>query len=236
MTEPHQEPSYYEIALTNRQVVIAFAVLLVCLVTAFFSGVWVGREGAGPTEEAQAAAAAPPREGAALEEFEFFEEGEGRAAGAAAAPQAEPPAPEPEGPTTLREDLEGGAPRELGDDPVEPEEEAEPAPDDTAADEPEPAPVPAVRPPPPPPVSPEPARDTGGTAVIQVFSSAEEDQATRIRDRLASAGYKAYLSPVDVAGRTMYRVRIGPFSSRAKAQEVAERVRKSHRLDTWVTE
>jgi len=38
-----QEPSYYEIALTNRQVLVVFVVLLVCVVVAFVSGVWVGR-------------------------------------------------------------------------------------------------------------------------------------------------------------------------------------------------
>ncbi|MGH9363397.1 MAG: hypothetical protein ACRD2T_15925, partial [Thermoanaerobaculia bacterium] len=109
MTEPHHEPSYYEIALTNRQVVVAFAILLVCLLIAFFSGVWVGR-GAGPgEEEVRAAAEGAPPEGSALEEFEFFEEGEGNAPGEAA-PQA-PPAPAQTAPTTLREDLEG-APRE----------------------------------------------------------------------------------------------------------------------------
>ena len=43
MAESH-EPSYYEIALTNRQVVVAFVILLVCLLSAFFSGVWIGRE------------------------------------------------------------------------------------------------------------------------------------------------------------------------------------------------
>jgi len=72
--------------------------------------------------------------------------------------------------------------------------------------------------------------------VIQVFSSAEKDQAVRIRDRLVGGGQKAYLSPVEVAGRTMYRVRIGPFDSRDQAQKVAEQVRKGYKLDTWVTE
>jgi len=43
-----REPSYYEIALTQRQVVIAFVILLTCLVAAFFSGVWVGSGGRGP--------------------------------------------------------------------------------------------------------------------------------------------------------------------------------------------
>ncbi len=33
------EPSYYEIALTNRQVMVAFVVLLACVVAAFLSGV-----------------------------------------------------------------------------------------------------------------------------------------------------------------------------------------------------
>ena len=37
VTEPHHEPSYYEIALTNRQVVVAFVILLACLLAAFFS-------------------------------------------------------------------------------------------------------------------------------------------------------------------------------------------------------
>ena len=37
MSDSH-EPSYYEIALTNRQVVVAFVILLICLLSAFFSG------------------------------------------------------------------------------------------------------------------------------------------------------------------------------------------------------
>ena len=52
------EPSYYEIALTNRQVLIAFVILLVCLVAAFLSGVWVGRGDARPVPELVAAEAA----------------------------------------------------------------------------------------------------------------------------------------------------------------------------------
>ena len=50
--------------------------------------------------------------------------------------------------------------------------------------------------------------------MIQVFSSADQAQAERIRKQLVGGGQKAYLSPIDVAGHTMYRVRIGPFNSR----------------------
>jgi cell division septation protein DedD len=39
-----------------------------------------------------------------------------------------------------------------------------------------------------------------------------------------------------VDGRTMYRVRIGPFATRPKAQQVAEKVRKNFKLDTWLTQ
>ena len=42
MSSEH-ESSYYEIALTNRQVLTIFVVLLTCLVAAFLSGVWIGR-------------------------------------------------------------------------------------------------------------------------------------------------------------------------------------------------
>src|SRR5687767_15655063 len=46
------------------------------------------------------------------------------------------------------------------------------------------------------------SRVAAGQVVIQVFSSAEQDQAEKVRDRLISGGHKAYLSPVQVAGRS----------------------------------
>ena len=73
MSDSH-EPSYYEIALTNRQVIVAFVILLVCLIAAFFSGVWVGRESGFRAAE-QMAGNTPPaveeeKEGRNLEELE----------------------------------------------------------------------------------------------------------------------------------------------------------------------
>ena len=44
--EHEHEPSYYEVALTNRQVVIGFVALLACVFTAFLAGVWLGRDAA----------------------------------------------------------------------------------------------------------------------------------------------------------------------------------------------
>lgn len=246
------EPSYYEIALTNRQVVVAFVILLVCLVTAFFSGVYIGREGT-LRDRDQLVRAAPPeqnpvdQEGRELEEFEFFE-GESRQPASGKLPEESVAEAEPE-PTpedsTLLEDFGGEDFAEAGEPtPAEEEDfvEEEPAP------EPEPEPTPA-RPrkdreetrqaaaprqeAPTPPAAPAAAK---GKVVIQVFSSAEQDQAERIQQQLTSGGQSAYLSPVKVGGTTMYRVRIGPFNTRADANKVAERVRKDHKLDTWITE
>ncbi|MFW6175966.1 MAG: hypothetical protein ACOC7L_04000, partial [Acidobacteriota bacterium] len=88
----HYEPSYYEIALTGRQVLAAFVILLVCLVAAFFSGVWVGRGGEGGGEgdatevvadapEDGGAEAEPPAPDEDLEELSFFEGDRGTASG-----------------------------------------------------------------------------------------------------------------------------------------------------------
>ncbi|HSS49531.1 MAG TPA: hypothetical protein VLX28_11350, partial [Thermoanaerobaculia bacterium] len=115
MSEPH-EPSYYEIALTNRQVVVAFVILLVCLLSAFFSGVWIGRESTVRAQEQLARNSPPPqqqaepkKEGENLENLEFFDSKENKGgkkpakgsqdeAPPQATPKPAPPAPEPEPP------------------------------------------------------------------------------------------------------------------------------------------
>ena len=42
MSEIHEE-THYQLALTNRQVLTAFVILLGCLFVAFFAGVRIGR-------------------------------------------------------------------------------------------------------------------------------------------------------------------------------------------------
>ncbi|HEX6861536.1 MAG TPA: SPOR domain-containing protein [Thermoanaerobaculia bacterium] len=240
MTNSH-EPSYYEIALTNRQVVVAFVILLLCLVSAFFSGLWIGRESAARAAQDQIVRNVPPspaapEEGQDLEELAFFEDEQKPGSGETAPPDA---TPAPAEDTTLLEDL-GGEPDEVTEpDPDLPEGRRRRGGRNAAGDEEEiaaatPAPTPAPARP-ATAATPEP-RIAAGQVVIQVFSSPELDQAEKVRDRLIRGGHKAYLSPVQVSGRTMHRVRIGPFDSRAAAQKVAEEVRKGYKLDTWVTE
>lgn len=240
MTNSH-EPSYYEIALTNRQVVVAFVILLLCLVSAFFSGLWIGRESAARAAQDQIVRNAPPsaaapEEGQALEELAFFED-EQKPGSGDSLPDATP-TPAPAQDTTLLEDFGGEVEEDVEPDPDLPEGRRRRGRDTADEDEiaeaaaPTPAPTPARA---AAATRPEP-RIAAGQVVIQVFSSPELDQAEKVRDRLVGGGHKAYLSPVQVAGRTMHRVRIGPFDSRGEAQKVAEQVRKGYKLDTWVTE
>jgi cell division septation protein DedD len=280
VAESH-EPSYYEIALTNRQVVVAFVILLTCLLGAFFSGVWIGRESTARNGQEQLVRNTPPseasQEGKNLEELEFFDKNNKKAADdRARGEEAAAPAP---GGSTLLEDLGGKKPEARNPPPAAEPAREEPATDPTAIDpaqerrnrrkaaraaaaaaaaaNPPEAPAPVK----PTPVKPTPVKAAAakaaaakttatktttktaaapaipkGSYVIQVFSSADQTQADRIRTRLTGGGQKAYLSPISRGGRTMYRVRIGPFKSHDDAQKVADQVRKGYKLDTWVTE
>lgn len=289
VSNPH-EPSYYEIALTNRQVIVAFVLLLLCLIAAFFSGVWIGRESGARLAAEQMVRNAPPpeedkKEGKNLEEFQFFDQTKKGKPGKTVEQKQPEPAPAPVQPApaeTARAPQTAQSPQppqntaqsvpsaanpkpatgtdptlanDLGEDteaaprapaPAVPPKRQKPTPVPQAGSA-TPEQVAQAKPRQEPPAVTRPAKKTkepaagepahaAGQVVIQVFSSAEKDQAERIRDRLVGGGQKAYLSPVEVAGRTMYRVRIGPFESRDKAQKVAEQVRKGYKLDTWVTE
>jgi cell division septation protein DedD len=268
VAESH-EPSYYEIALTNRQVIVAFVLLLTCILGAFFSGVWIGREATARAAQDQIVRNAPPpqgpQDGKSLDELEFFDaknkkgadhktagdKTAGKTAETAEMQTAAAAAPAPA--PTLADDLARRTPTAGKKTRTPPP----PAPVEEVAEEPAPAPA--------APAATVPARKgknrdktasattaparTGrsataavnaagakGAYVIQVFSSADKTQADRIRAKLAGSGQKAYLSPIERGGRTMYRVRIGPFRSRGDAQTVADKVRKGYKMDTWVTE
>ena len=230
VSEVHEQ-SYYEIALTNRQVLVAFVILLSCVLAAFFAGVWVGRG----APRAQAVAEAPAETERVADEafddpkeFEFFADREGEL------PEERPDlreiAENPDPDTTLAQDL--------GAEPKPPAEETEPAGADT----------PPARPPEEPVASPDDSGDRAKAAppaaapaageetfVIQVFSSRDEDQARRLVTRLKEAGFEAFLSPLETDRVTMYRVRLGPYPDRARAEGIATQVRDRFKVDTWIT-
>lgn len=256
------EPSYYEIALTGRQVLAAFVILLVCLVAAFFSGVWVGRGGRGDEQRvAQAAAQQAPADEPKGRELSFFDEkpaagaqGSSGAGGTAAAPIPSTPAPAqaPASAPSPAQDEERGADRTpaASSGPATPPPAAPAAPATTGGGA-----APAASPPSRQTRQTPPARATKdrraaasaeetnpsgslttGDVVIQVFSSGEEAKAREVLSLLEKHGFRAFLSPVVDGGRTLYRVRVGPFEHKSEAQAVAEKLHSSLNLETWITQ
>lgn len=222
-------PSYYEIALTQRQVVIAFVILLVCLVAAFFSGVWVGSGAHGPRTIGQADELGGDRLG-------------GDRLGSTSSANEEPR--QPVG-TETGSESDSGSESESGNLRFfsEAGSEAPPSPAGRVHDDPDdprrrndlPTPV---RPSPqaPEPVDPRATEPPGaGGPVIQVFSSHDQAQAQQVLDRLLVADLDAYLSPAEVNGVIHYRVRIGPFRDRDQAEAVAAQLRRDYQLETWIT-
>lgn len=208
-----REQSYYEIALTNRQVMSIFIVLLVCLLASFVSGVWIGRQGDdAPVQVVDAR----PIDGATgsgettVGEMGFFSDRE--------------TAPEP----GVGEDPDGASVS-----PQPPAAEPEPPAQPPAA-----APTTDPEPAEPEPATPEPtpaATANGEFLYIQVFSGLDREQAQSVVQRLKNGGYAAFLSSVEVDNRLMHRVRIGPYTQRPEAEGVAGRVQREFKLSTWIT-
>ena len=204
-----RDASYYEIARTNRQVVMVFIVLLLCVVAAFFSGIWIGqREGLVPSPGGLAAAVegASPDESAEPEEERFADLNFFSDPSEPEVADATPGGSSPGGAAAEAAVLERPP---AADSPSEPPEVASADPPATAPAE--------------------------GALVVQVFSSGDRQQDQRVVDRLRAAGYAALLAEVSVRDRTMYRVRIGPFGEEREAERVADQVRRDFRLDTWIT-
>ncbi len=71
--------------------------------------------------------------------------------------------------------------------------------------------------------------------VVQVFSSADLEQAASVERRLRADGHRAFLSPQTLDGQVMQRVRVGPFDGQAAAAAAAEQLAKQYGLETWIT-
>jgi DedD protein len=65
--------------------------------------------------------------------------------------------------------------------------------------------------------------------VVQLGSFASEDNAERLAGQLKSRGYKAFVSRSGSGTRTRFRVRVGPEQERARAENLAERLRRDGR-------
>ena len=80
-----------------------------------------------------------------------------------------------------------------------------------------------------PPAAASTASSASGAAesawAVQLGSFASEANAQRLTNELKAHGYKAFVSRIDSGSRTRYRVRVGPEQERARAENLAARLR-----------
>jgi len=148
---------------------------------------------------------------------------------AAPAPSLTPANPLPTPPVT---NSDAEPPAGLPDETVagtagspEPEAAPAPAPAKVAQSAPpsvETAPdaAPRSEPKPPPALS-----GPGGGWAVQVGAFGSADTARKLVQELSGAGYRAFVSPVNRGGKTLYRVRVGPEGDRASAEQLAPRLK-----------
>ena len=70
---------------------------------------------------------------------------------------------------------------------------------------------------------------------IQVLATSDKAKADALVARLVGADFKAFIVPSNEGGRTMYRVRVGPFSDRAMAAGKAKELESRWGLDSWIS-
>jgi cell division protein FtsN len=69
---------------------------------------------------------------------------------------------------------------------------------------------------------------------IQAASFSDLKSAQTLKNQLEQAGFKVSLAPHRVGGTTYYRVRVGPYSSKARAQSAAPGVTRISRARVLV--
>jgi cell division septation protein DedD len=237
-----QDDGFHEIQLNGKQLVFLFMAVTVVSVVIFLCGVLVGRNvpsdrtslsadassaGTPVPDAAPSAEPTSPPAGAdpktaepppTVDDLSYYNRLE----------KANPPA----------EDLNSSsAPAAKKPATVKPEESAaRTAKQAPARPEPAAAPAPAAKAEPAAPAASARAQQepSGSGYAVQVAALNVQTEAEAIAKRLNAKGYQAYVvSPTN--GVSVYRVRVGKFSTRQEAQAAATRLQKEEQFKPWIT-
>lgn len=219
MTDEKDGPVHYQVSVTGRQAAAFFLGLLAALGLSFFFGMKTGaaaRKGPDPIAAltAQSDISVPTPEGETRGERATPEPTEApigfdTATPAPAAPKA---------PTTST-----------------PEERAAPIEDPKIVElAPEPTPVATRKTASAPVPEKEPAAAAKGDEVfwVQIVVTSDAEKADALAKKLKADGFKPVVSPVTGKKGLSFRVRVGPYSSRATAEAAATKVQKAEKLQT----
>jgi rare lipoprotein A len=213
------EEGFREFQLNGKQLVFMFMAVTASAVVIFLCGVMVGRGVRAPAvgNQIQATATTP------------------------ADPTAPVDATTPTPTTTLPNGAPPSAqetltyPDRLEEATPPPETLEEPAPDNTATSSAPAAPAPAPtagKTPSPDLASSEPP---GNGYVVQVAAVRERAEAEGIARRLASKGYRSFITTPGAGAPRVFRVRVGKYPDRREADAVASRLQKEEQFKPWVT-
>ncbi len=216
MARQIQDEGFHEIQLNGKQLVFLFMAATVVSVVIFLWGVLVGR---GVRAERGGVADAVPTSTVV----------ETLPQQPAAAPPRTPAGSDPTAaaPPPAVDDLSYFNRLEKTNAPAEQLKPAPAAPPAApVAKEPAPAPLTDAAP------STEPS---GQGFAVQIAALNVRSEADAIAKRLSSKGYAAYvLSPAN-GTPTVYRVRVGKFTTRREAETIAARLQKEEQFKPWVT-
>lgn len=82
-----------------------------------------------------------------------------------------------------------------------------------------------------PPTAQKSGKDAGQNAwILQASSSPREQDAQSLSKRLRSKGYKTEVKPVQVKGKTWFRVYVGPYTTAAATKEAAAKLSRKEGL------
>ena len=219
-----QEDYYYEIQLTNKQLVFYFLAGATGLILAFLAGVMVGRgvdstaEAATPEPVAEERIVTEEPRALAPEELDYskrLEEDRPRAELTPVRTADATPAPTPP-PTTAR-------PK-----PTPPPTTQRPRPTPTPTPAPRPAATPGPQPtaarstPPRPPVY-----------SIQVGAFKDRGAADKVVAQLKQKGFTAFVVAADAAAG-LFNVRVGRFAARADAERVRNQLRDQEKFQPFI--
>jgi len=225
----YEEKSYYEIQLDNKQLILVFLAAVTVCVLIFVLGVMIGKG----QKEAEIAAATRTEKNSAAPEpdnktpqqalSDIASESKSKTPSKPAPVEKQEPVkqtPEPVAESKPQPDKKQGkfAYEDLDKKDIEKEKTTAEVPESSAE-------VPEA----------DNAPKAGGTRyTVQIMATSSKPKAEQQLSVLKAKGYKAFLDETRTGNVSVFKVRVGRFGDTQEAKELASRIKRDLRLETWV--
>ena len=248
----YEEKSYYEIQLDNKQLILVFLAGLVLCVLVFVLGVMVGKG----QKEAELAAVIRPEPATTTrpEPDTKMPAQPQQNVDSESVPGGDRPAPKPVPEKPARESSAQKQPEKISKTEIKTPETGKPASSKKQDDysfydldksettspkleKSKASPTPnSGNQQPDTEKMPENTQPAKGALLytVQVMATASKPKADKEMTSLRTKGFSPFLDEIKTEGGTVYKVRVGKFSDSAGARELAAKLKKDLKLETWV--